>query len=382
MDHPDSSIWAQVLHVILIFIIMISTAQIILSSVDKYENWIGWIYIEETVSSLFTIELLLRFLGSKNKLNFWKRAMNWVDLISIVPFYVSLFISYDDRGSDNIKILRIIRLIRVVRLLKLGRYVEVLSVFTKALVDSGEPLALFILFVLLLSLLSGTIMTAIEGGGNSKFNGIPMGIYWALTTLTTTGFGDLTPSEDWGKVLANITMIIGILIFSLPLAVIGANFQTAFSEFKNQKSRKKQKKKLRNVELKKIIHLIVKDHNDLALNLAQLLSILEKESNLNIDQNKRPYSIRFLKKKQQIIDNTFQSVSSHFESNLKKLRESVWGVLENVQKVTELICLVSQEWKDEDENQIKVQNEDKLLSAKSQLRKISDSIANLLHGQK
>jgi voltage-gated potassium channel len=375
VDHPDSSLWAQIVQFIVIFLIILSTVHVVLSSVQSFENWKGWQIIEEIVSILFTIELFLRYIASKSKMRFCKSIMNWIDLIAVVPFYLSLAYDEGSENTGNFRVIRTIRLIRVLRLFKLGRYIEVLSVFSEALTVSSEPLILFVLFILMLSIFSGTVMTAVEGGDKSSFYSIPIGIYWALTTLTTTGFGDLVPSQDLGKFIANITMIVGILIFSLPLAVIGANFQTAYSEFKALKSRKKNKKKLKNTELKKLIHYIVKDHNELALSLTKLLTILQKESILG--SKKSASKIRFMNKKQQIVDNTLQSLSVHFDSNLKKIRGSVWGVLENVQKVTELIHLVSEEWIDEP-NEIEPILKQPSLSS-SPFRKVSNSLANLFH---
>jgi voltage-gated potassium channel Kch len=331
---------------VLIFI-GVSTVQLILSSVKDLENWEGWLLIEYIVSIFFTAELILRFSVSANKKKFCLSVMNLIDLLAIVPFYVDLALTADSSSVQTLRILRIVRLARIFRLLKVGRYLGFLKVFKMTLLRSSEPLILLLLFVFLLSVIFGSIVATIEAGecvlstdpcvrsdgSVSPYKNYLVGIYWAITTLTTVGYGDTFPVEGGGRFIANIAMITGILIFALPLAVIGSNFQKAYEEYRTEKKEEKNKKK--GLEQNEAYNVISKSV------LTKYQSVAEEMQTLFTNLEERVGKSPLLQDEiaKEILQSTLQSSKELFSSKLELMDTAIASLLTRAERTERMIAL-------------------------------------------
>jgi voltage-gated potassium channel len=203
--------------VILICAILLSVFIVIIDSVNSYQEKYGsFLYSAEWVFTiLFTIEYILR-LNSVRKP--WRYALSFyglIDILSILPTYLSLFIP----GLQYLLTLRILRLLRVFRIFKLSEYISEARILTTALKASAKKIGVFILAVLTLVIVIGSLIYVIEGEENG-FTNIPKSIYWAIVTLTTVGYGDLSPKTALGQFFASIVMILGYGIIAVPTGIV------------------------------------------------------------------------------------------------------------------------------------------------------------------
>jgi voltage-gated potassium channel len=142
-----------------------------------------------------------------------------IDLLAVLPTYISVLFP----GGQVIPIVRILRVLRVFRILKLAHYVREAHGLVRALRASQYKITVFVLFVVTFTVIIGSFMYLIEGPENG-FTSIPRGVYWSVVTLTTVGFGDITPQTPWGQVLASIVMIMGYGIIAVPTGIVTAEF--------------------------------------------------------------------------------------------------------------------------------------------------------------
>lgn len=205
--------------ILLLIAILLSVATVMLESVES----ISIIYGEElriiewTFTILFTLEYIARLISIGKPLKYVFSFYGIIDLISIIPTYLGLFIS----GTHTLSIIRSIRLLRVFRILKLARFIKEADVLMKALKASRAKIVVFLFAVLSLTFILGTIMYLIETP-ESGFTSIPRSIYWAIVTLTTVGYGDIAPQTALGQTLASFVMIIGYAIIAIPTGIVGA----------------------------------------------------------------------------------------------------------------------------------------------------------------
>jgi voltage-gated potassium channel len=164
---------------------------------------------------LFTIEYVLRLLSVRRPLRYATSFFGIIDLLAIIPTYLSIFVP----GSQYLLVIRILRLLRVFRLLKLSEYVAEADTLRLALRASRRKISVFISAVVLLVVIIGALMYVIEGEAHG-FTSIPISIYWAIVTLTTVGYGDLSPRTAIGQMLASIVMIIGYGIIAVPTGIV------------------------------------------------------------------------------------------------------------------------------------------------------------------
>ena len=208
--------------VILLVAIVLSVIIVMLETSKSLSARFGELFyiIEWVLTVFFTIEYILRLYSV---LKPWKYATSFygiVDLLAILPTYLSLFIA----GAQSLLIIRALRLLRVFRIFKLFNYMYQGRVIVLALRSSFTKIAVFILFVLLLVTIFGSIMYLIEGGANEGFDSIPRSIYWAIVTLTTVGYGDISPTTSLGQFLAAIVMILGYSVIAVPTGIVTAEF--------------------------------------------------------------------------------------------------------------------------------------------------------------
>ena len=205
---------------IITWVIILSISIVMLETVSSFQKAYWWIlFILEWIFTLiFTVEYILRLYASRQPLRYATSFFGIVDLLSIVPTYLSIFFI----GAQNLIIVRAFRLLRVFRIFKMGHFVTEGEVIVNALNASKTKIYVFISFIVLMSMIIGSVLYIVEGGVNPQLNNIPKGIYWAIVTLTTVGYGDVTPITPLGKFLATIVMIMGYGVIAVPTGIVTA----------------------------------------------------------------------------------------------------------------------------------------------------------------
>jgi voltage-gated potassium channel len=203
----------------LLAIILISVGLVVIESVPSInQNYHQFLKISEwIITIIFTIEYILRIGIVKKPLQYIFSFYGIIDLLSVIPTYLGLFII----GSHSLVVIRILRLLRIFRILKLTRYTQAGRSLAKALWASRAKISVFIFFVIILVIIVGTIMYIVEGPEHG-FTSIPRGIYWAIVTLTTVGYGDISPETPVGQFFASIVMIMGYAIIAVPTGIVTA----------------------------------------------------------------------------------------------------------------------------------------------------------------
>lgn len=234
-EHDDKA--SKNFDLIILVMIMASLVVVILDSEPSlyalYHNEF-WV-LEWILTGLFTIEYIGRIWLSKKKLGYIFSFYGIVDLLAIIPSYLSLFLI----GTRFLVVIRALRFLRVVRILKLGRYMKEAEVLKTALKSSRPKIQLFLGTVLTIVLITGTLMFIVEGPENG-FTSIAMSMYWAIVTLTTVGFGDITPNTPLGKLLASVIMLLGYAIIAVPTGIVSSELTMA-----NKEALKKERKTCR-----------------------------------------------------------------------------------------------------------------------------------------
>jgi len=221
--------------------------------------------LEIIIIAFFTFDYVIRICTCSNVKRFVKDPFNVIDLLAILPFYITIIITaFEPHGLDasSIAVLRVIRLLRVFRAFKIGKYTNNVTILVKTFKQSKEGFTLlaFILFLGLI-LFSSLIFYAeqseatfdqpslswIYNNGNpSPFQSIPASFWWCIITMTTVGYGDVYPITIAGKIIGGLTAITGVLVLALPITVLGANFnevwceRKALLEIKNRLSKSKK----------------------------------------------------------------------------------------------------------------------------------------------
>lgn len=203
--------------VALLIAILISVVAVMLESVDDINQRYGYFLrsLEWFFTILFTIEYIIRIVTSKKPLSYIFSFYGFIDLLSILPTFLSLVVV----GTQSLLIIRTVRLLRVFRILKLAQFVGQGRHLIAALKASRAKITVFLVAVLTMVTILGTLMYLIEGeeGG---FSSIPKSIYWAIVTLTTVGYGDLAPQTSIGQAFASIVMILGYAVIAVPTGII------------------------------------------------------------------------------------------------------------------------------------------------------------------
>jgi voltage-gated potassium channel len=208
----------------LIWLILLSCATVILESVRHVREQYGEpLYaLEWLFTLLFTIEYLLRLMSVRQPLRYATSFFGVVDLLAIIPTYLSIFVP----GSHYLLVIRILRLLRIFRLLKLSEYLTEADTLRRALRASRRKISVFLSAVVLLVVIIGALMYVVEGEENG-FTNIPVSIYWAVVTMTTVGYGDLSPRTPLGQLIASIVMIIGYGIIAVPTGIVSVELAQA-----------------------------------------------------------------------------------------------------------------------------------------------------------
>ncbi len=230
-DDPREKLWriiflsdtkaGHVFDVALLVLISASVFVVIMESVEEFRLGHEQLFrvLEWAFTILFTIEYLLRIAVVRNKRKYIISFFGIVDLLSILPTYVALFVT----GSQYFMVIRILRLLRMFRVLKMARHFGQANVLLNAMRLSSPKIAVFLFSILALVSIEGTLMYLIEdAAGNPGFSSIPQAIYWAIVTITTVGYGDAAPITIAGKMIASVIMLTGFSIIAVPTGIVTA----------------------------------------------------------------------------------------------------------------------------------------------------------------
>lgn len=202
--------------VVLLVLIVLSVAAVVLESIAAVSARYGTaLRVSEWVfTGLFTVEYLLRLVSVRRPWRYATSFFGLVDLLAILPTYLSLILP----GAQSLLVVRALRLLRVFRVFKLARYMGEVKALIHALRATRTKIAVFLASVLTIALIMGAAMYVIEGEENG-FTSIPRGIYWAIVTITTVGYGDISPHSLLGQVVAAIAMLLGYSLIIIPTGI-------------------------------------------------------------------------------------------------------------------------------------------------------------------
>ncbi|MDE2721379.1 ion transporter [Candidatus Palauibacter polyketidifaciens] len=218
--------------VVLIGVILASVVVVMLESVQNFDvraRGLLWT-LEWVFTALFTVEYVLRLISAERASGYARSFFGIVDLLAVLPNFVGLLIP----GGQALAVIRVLRVLRVFRVLKLAQFVGGERLLINALRSSSYKIAVFIVAVLVVVTLVGAAMYVIEGA-DAGFDSIPRGVYWAIVTVTTVGFGDITPQTTVGQMLAALLMILGYGVIAVPTGIVTA--ELAGREFKVRSAR-------------------------------------------------------------------------------------------------------------------------------------------------
>uniref|UniRef100_K3WAT3 Ion transport domain-containing protein n=1 Tax=Globisporangium ultimum (strain ATCC 200006 / CBS 805.95 / DAOM BR144) TaxID=431595 RepID=K3WAT3_GLOUD len=277
VDDPQSSQGAYYLSVCVFFFVTVSTFIFIAQTekgLDPYAVELN--YIETLCAVIFSLELLVRMLSCPSKVAFFKNYANWIDISSIFPFYLETMLAVENASSFGA--IRIVRLTRVARVLKMSRYSSAIQVFVQAIAVSMKPLSMLIFLMSIAMIVFSSMIYFAEftpdgcreGGwmGNcsnvdttkiqftvsiagaaaaraasstdcicvdpNPYKSIASSFWWCIVTMSTVGYGDMTPVTLVGKVVGCATVVTGMLVLALPITVIGTNFQKVMKSVMHQ----------------------------------------------------------------------------------------------------------------------------------------------------
>lgn len=209
--------------IFLIYAIIISVLAVALDSVAEFNQAYGsyFFVVEWGFTLLFTLEYLTRLWIHPKPLTYMRSFYGVVDLLSILPTYIAYLFPH----ANFMMVIRILRVLRIFRILKLIRYLADANILVRSLMASRRKILIFFCFVLALTTIFGSMMFIIEGPENG-FTSIPKSIYWAIVTITTVGYGDISPHTVLGQTIAAIVMIIGYSVIAVPTGILTAELAT------------------------------------------------------------------------------------------------------------------------------------------------------------
>lgn len=201
----------------LLVMIVLSVIMVIIDSVPSLPESVRQVFdvAEWAFTLLFTLEYVLRLVCVQKPLVYARSFFGVIDLLSILPTWLALVMP----GLHVFIDVRVLRLLRIFRVLKLTGYVAEYTQLGQALKASRRKILVFLSFVLMVALIMATVMYVVEGPANG-FTSIPTAMYWAVTTMTTVGFGDITPKTDLGRAIASVMMLLGWGILAVPTGIV------------------------------------------------------------------------------------------------------------------------------------------------------------------
>lgn len=205
----------------LLFLILLSVVVVMLDSVESINSqWGGLLSgLEWGFTAIFTVEYILRLICVRRPKRYAFSLLGIVDLLAIAPTYLALFFP----ALHSLIDVRVLRMLRIFRIFKMGAYVKEFGELGSAIVATRRKIAVFLSFVLIVVVVMGTLMYVVEGPQNG-FTSVPVSVYWAITTLTTVGFGDIAPVTDFGRLIAALMMLMGWGTLAVPTGIVSAEF--------------------------------------------------------------------------------------------------------------------------------------------------------------
>ena len=205
----------------LIALILTSVAVVLRDNMENVHAKHGAVLnaLEWGFTIIFSIEYVARLVCVRHPLRYAKSFYGIIDLLAVLPTYLAAMVP----GLHSLLDVRVLRLLRLFRLLKLTAYLAEFGALGRALSASRRKIFVFLSFVLMVVLIMGTLMYVVEGPDNG-FTSIPLSVYWAVTTMTTVGFGDITPQTDMGRVVASVMMLLGWGTLAVPTGIVSAEF--------------------------------------------------------------------------------------------------------------------------------------------------------------
>jgi voltage-gated potassium channel len=209
----------RIFDILLLVLILLSIITVMLESSEHWASRYGdlFTYLEWSFTILFTIEYFLRIYSVYRPSQYMTSFFGIIDLLAILPTYISFLFA----GTQYLLVVRGLRLLRVFRIFKLGHFLKESKIIVEALRASRAKIIVFLFFVSVLVIIIGSVMYLIEGTvDNPGFSSIPRAIYWAIVTLTTVGYGDITPQTGVGQFFSAIVMILGYAIIAVPTGIV------------------------------------------------------------------------------------------------------------------------------------------------------------------
>lgn len=208
--------------VVLLSLILVSTFIIMMESIPKLDKkyHLAFLVLEWIISLFFTAEYCMRIAVVKNKRHYIFSFFGIIDFLALVPFYLSLFFPI----TKYFLIFRMLRMLRIFRIFNLLDFMNDGYLIIRALKNSSRKIYIFLLFLIIFSVIVGSLMFMVEGG-RPGFETIPQSIYWAVVTVTTVGYGDVSPITPMGKFFATILMLAGYSIIAVPTGIVTAEMR-------------------------------------------------------------------------------------------------------------------------------------------------------------
>jgi voltage-gated potassium channel len=215
--YESNTVAGKIFDISLLVLIIASIIVVMLDSVEHWHNLYGstFFQLEWFFTFAFTVEYILRLISIRKPWKYMFSFLGIIDMLAIIPSYLSIFYT----GAQSLLVFRGLRLLRIFRIFKLTHFLSEMRFLGSAISGSLTKISIFMIVVLTLVIILGSLMYLIEKGQNG-FSNIPDSIYWAIVTITTVGYGDISPVTPLGKFVASIIMLMGYGIIAVPTGIL------------------------------------------------------------------------------------------------------------------------------------------------------------------